>query len=72
MDWTLLLRILTAVGVAAVGYLERRTHKKVDDVHVLVNSNLDEIKRQLAVMTAKRDVLAAEQADEARGHHRGA
>jgi hypothetical protein len=60
------MRVVIAVLVAALGALQGRTTRKVRQVHVLVNGQLSDIKRQLAVMTAKYETAEAEIADQAR------
>lgn len=46
-----------AVASAFAGFLGLMNRRHIQEVHVLVNSNLTEIKRQLAAVTAERDQL---------------
>lgn len=51
------LRAAVALMVAILGWWSHRTKRAIDQVHVLVNSNLDDIKSRLDAMTAERDQL---------------
>jgi uncharacterized membrane-anchored protein YhcB (DUF1043 family) len=57
MDWASTIRAAIALMVALLGVLSARHGRSLHKIHVLVNSNLDEIKRQLETMTAERDSL---------------
>ena len=57
MDWPAAVRAFIALVVAILGVLSARHGRSLHKIHVLVNSNLSEIKAQLETMTAERDSL---------------
>lgn len=49
--------IAAALGATAAALLSLRNHASIAEVHVLVNSNLADIKAELVKVTAERDEL---------------
>jgi hypothetical protein len=60
MNFPDVFRAVLALMVAIVGALSARNGRKLRQVHVLVNSNLAEIKARLERMTEERDQLRAD------------
>ncbi len=53
-SWAATIGVFVSTAAAILGLVNR---KRIQQVHVLVNSNLTEIKEKLALVTAERDKL---------------